>query len=40
MIGLPSETDEDVKAIPLLAKRIRHQILSTERAGRRDGSWS
>ena len=28
LIGLPSETDEDVKAIPLLAKRIRHQILS------------
>jgi radical SAM family uncharacterized protein len=29
LIGLPSETDEDVKAILLLAKRIRHQILST-----------
>jgi radical SAM family uncharacterized protein len=29
LIGLPSETDEDVKAIPLLAKRIRHQILSS-----------
>jgi radical SAM superfamily enzyme YgiQ (UPF0313 family) len=29
MIGLPFETDEDVKAIPLLAKRIRHQIRST-----------
>ncbi|MEI9477620.1 MAG: TIGR03960 family B12-binding radical SAM protein [Deltaproteobacteria bacterium] len=29
MIGLPFETDEDVKAIPPLAKRIRHQILST-----------
>jgi len=28
LIGLPSETDEDVKAILLLAKRIRHQILS------------
>jgi radical SAM superfamily enzyme YgiQ (UPF0313 family) len=31
LIGLPSETDEDVKAIPLLAKKIRHQILSTRR---------
>jgi len=29
LIGLPSETDEDVKAILLLAKRIRHQILSS-----------
>jgi radical SAM superfamily enzyme YgiQ (UPF0313 family) len=29
MVGLPFETDEDVKAIPHLAKRIRHQILST-----------
>jgi radical SAM family uncharacterized protein len=29
LIGLPSETDEDVKEILLLAKRIRHQILST-----------
>ena len=28
LIGLPSETDEEVKAILLLAKRIRHQILS------------
>ena len=28
LIGLPSETDEDVKAILLLAKKIRHQILS------------
>jgi radical SAM family uncharacterized protein len=28
MIGLPSETDEDVKSILLLAKRIRHRILS------------
>jgi radical SAM family uncharacterized protein len=32
LIGLPSETDEDVKAIVLLAKRIRHQILSTRRS--------
>jgi len=31
LIGLPSETDEDVKAIPLLAKKIRHQILSNRR---------
>jgi len=29
MIGLPSETDEDVKDILLLAKKIRHLILST-----------
>ena len=28
LIGLPSETDEDVKAIILLTKRIRHRILS------------
>jgi radical SAM family uncharacterized protein len=31
LIGLPSETDEDVKEILLLAKRIRHQILSNQR---------
>ena len=31
LIGLPSETDEDVKAIPLLAKKIRHQILSNQK---------
>jgi len=31
LVGLPSETDEDVKAILLLAKRIRHQILSHSR---------
>ena len=31
LIGLPSETDEDVKAIPLLAKRIRHRILWNRR---------
>jgi len=30
LIGLPSETDEDVKQILLLAKRIRHQILSNQ----------
>jgi radical SAM family uncharacterized protein len=28
LIGLPSETDEDIKAISLLAKKIQHQILS------------
>jgi radical SAM family uncharacterized protein len=28
LIGLPSESEEDVRAILLLAKRIRHQILS------------
>ena len=28
LLGLPSETEEDVKAIVLLAKRIRHEILS------------
>lgn len=32
LIGLPSETDEDVKAILLLAKRIRHQILSNRKS--------
>jgi radical SAM family uncharacterized protein len=32
MIGLPSETDEDVKAILLLAKKIRHQIVSQPEA--------
>ena len=32
LIGLPSENDEDVKAILLLAKRIRHQILSSQKS--------
>ncbi|OGP61781.1 MAG: hypothetical protein A2169_14765 [Deltaproteobacteria bacterium RBG_13_47_9] len=32
LIGLPSETDEDVRAVLLLAKKIRHQILSNERS--------
>jgi len=32
LIGLPSEIDEDVKAIVLLVKKIRHQILSTRRS--------
>ena len=31
LIGLPSETHEDVKASPLLAKKIRHQILSNRK---------
>jgi len=31
LIGLPSETDEEVKEILLLAKRIRHQILSNSK---------
>jgi radical SAM superfamily enzyme YgiQ (UPF0313 family) len=31
LIGLPTETDEDVKEILLLAKRIRHQILSGQK---------
>jgi radical SAM family uncharacterized protein len=30
LIGLPSEADEDVKAILLLAKRIRHRIISNQ----------
>ncbi len=29
LIGLPSENDEEVKEILILAKKIRHQILST-----------
>jgi len=32
LIGLPSETEEDVKEILTLAKRIRHQILSIQRS--------
>jgi radical SAM family uncharacterized protein len=35
LIGLPSETDEDVKEILLLAKRIRHQILSYSKGQRK-----
>ena len=34
LIGLPSENDEDVKAILLLAKKIRHQILSNRKSQR------
>jgi radical SAM superfamily enzyme YgiQ (UPF0313 family) len=37
LIGLPSETDEDVKEILLLAKRIRHQILSSQK--NRERRW-
>jgi len=37
LIGLPSETDEDVKEILLLAKRIRHQILSSQKS--REKRW-
>jgi radical SAM superfamily enzyme YgiQ (UPF0313 family) len=38
LIGLPSETDEDVKAILDLAKQIRHHILS-KRKGEK-GKWN
>jgi radical SAM superfamily enzyme YgiQ (UPF0313 family) len=31
LVGLPSETEEDVKEILSLAKRIRHQILSSQK---------
>jgi radical SAM family uncharacterized protein len=31
LVGLPSETEEDVKEILSLAKRIRHQILSIQK---------
>ncbi len=37
LIGLPSEGDEDVRAILLLAKRIRHQILSNRKDQK--GRW-
>jgi radical SAM family uncharacterized protein len=37
LIGLPSETDDDVKGIVHLAKRIRHQILS--RQAKRKERW-
>jgi len=40
MIGLPFETDEDVKAIPLLAKRIAIRSVQPERARRECGGWS
>ena len=35
LIGLPTETDEDVKEILHLAKRIRHHILSGQKDGRK-----
>ena len=35
MIGLPSETDEDVRAIVHLAKRIRHQVVSNPKTQKR-----
>jgi radical SAM family uncharacterized protein len=35
MIGLPSETDEDVKAIVHLAKRIRHHVVSNSKTQKR-----
>ncbi|HVP79477.1 MAG TPA: TIGR03960 family B12-binding radical SAM protein [Thermodesulfobacteriota bacterium] len=35
LIGLPGETDEDVKEILSLAKRIRHHILSSQKDGRK-----
>jgi radical SAM family uncharacterized protein len=35
LIGLPTETDEDVKEILQLAKRIRHHILSGQKDGRK-----
>jgi len=38
LIGLPSETDEDVKAIPDLAKQIRHRILSRQKGEK--GGWN
>jgi radical SAM family uncharacterized protein len=37
LIGLPSETDEDIREILLLAKRIRHQILSNQK--HREKRW-
>jgi radical SAM family uncharacterized protein len=35
LVGLPTETDEDVKEILRLAKRIRHHILSSQKDGGR-----
>jgi radical SAM family uncharacterized protein len=35
LIGLPTETDEDVKEILRLVKRIRHHILSGQKDGRK-----
>jgi len=35
LVGLPTETDEDVKEILQLVKRIRHHILSGQKDGRK-----
>lgn len=37
LIGLPSETEEDVREILLLAKRVRHHILSNQK--NREKRW-
>lgn len=37
MIGLPFETDDDVKAIVDLVKRLRHRVIQASRARRRLG---
>jgi radical SAM family uncharacterized protein len=37
LIGIPSETDEDVKGILILAKKIRHRILSKRKG--QEGRW-
>jgi radical SAM superfamily enzyme YgiQ (UPF0313 family) len=38
MVGLPTETDEDVEAIVVLVKRIKHRFLSSSRARGRMGA--
>ncbi|MDI7258690.1 MAG: TIGR03960 family B12-binding radical SAM protein [Thermodesulfobacteriota bacterium] len=35
LIGLPSETDEDVKAIAVMARKIQHQIVSNRKIEKR-----
>lgn len=37
LIGIPSETDEDVKEILILAKKIRHQIFSKRKS--QEAKW-
>ncbi len=37
LMGIPSETDEDVKGILILAKKIRHHIVSKRRG--QEGRW-
>jgi radical SAM family uncharacterized protein len=37
MVGLPTETMDDVEAIPALCKRIKHQFLKSSRARKRMG---